>query len=152
MDDLRDRRAWRRADAMRPWWSLRRDQAIGGRSGVSIRRVGRTGAFHVAWYVWNGIAAATRGSSGRHAVPRQAERSHEAGVQQSHGISCVAAISISSSQGISAIAAAIRAVAASCSTSPVACIGATSVVAIIVMITSQCRAAREIERKDMDGF
>ena len=98
------------------------------------------------------MAAATRGSSGRQAVPRHAERSHEAGVQQSHGISCDAAMSISSPQGMSGMVAAVGAVAASRKASSAACAGATSVVTIIVMISNQCSAKRDSDRNDMAGF
>lgn len=97
------------------------------------------------------MAAATRGSSGRQAVPRHAERSHEAGVQQSHGISCEAAISISSPQGMSGIVAAIC-VVASFMASFVAWAGATSDVAITAMISRQCIAKQENDRNDMIGF
>lgn len=101
------------------------------------------------------MAAATRGSSGRQAVPRHAERSHEAGVQQSHGISCDAAMSISSPQGMSGMVAAVGAVgavAASRKASSAACAGATSVVTIIVMISNQCSAKWDSDRNDMAGF
>ena len=85
---------------------------------------------------------ARRGNSGRQAVPMQADRSQEAGVQQSQGILCAVFVAPMSSQGMSAMAAAIRAAAALCSVSVAACAGTTSVVVIMEMTRSQCRARR----------
>jgi hypothetical protein len=94
-----------------------------------------------------------RGSVGRHAVPRQADRSQEAGVQQSQGISwCAPGASASSPQGMSAIAAAMCAAAAACIASVAARAGTAAALAIMAMITNPWMAKRSKQRGSMQRF
>lgn len=122
---------------------------MGGLSGVSSNREGTAGAAHGTGIAGGGMCAAMRGNSGRHAVPMHADRSQDAGMQQSHGASSVAAGMAMSSHGMPAISSADCDAPASCQASTAACAGTTRPVATIERITSQCTARRASGRNDM---
>jgi hypothetical protein len=115
---------------------------MGGLSSVSSRAEVGAGIVQGTGMAVGGIAATKRGNSGRQAVPRHADRSQVVGLQQSHGISWSALDGASSAQGMSSIAAAMADAAAAWSASSAAWAGTTSVVVIIEMTTSQCKARR----------